>query len=611
MVSPPPAQQRRPAGGGPLPSFLRLLASLKLAVVLLLILAAVLIGATFLESRQGTERALWYIYRADWFVALWGMLGVNVLAAMLMRFPWKRRHVGFVVAHVGVLVLLTGACVTWRWGIEGRISFMEGETIDSIGIYDRSQITIEQGQELTRLALRNRPDDWPPGKTLDFGTSEGLGVKVLKFYRHATKRADWVADESGRGGPALKLDLAGPGGNSMAQSWLPQSQLAATQTAIPAALHEVADAAMLEDLRQPPGDPEAKDGVLSMYFEGQVYRVPVHEKVGQKVPVGQSGIEVEIVKYFPNAKVGPKVQFSSEGDEPKNPLLDLLVHLPDQQQPVRQLAFANYPFLNLDGVHGERCPIRFLYLHPAASSQSGAEFLHTPDGKLYCRVAEAGKHRWQGEVREGQQIEIGGNLGLSILEYIPHARPDTGFVPVPAAADEGQMTEEAAALIEVTVAGEKPQEIWLERSDQRHGLQSPEVQRIQTAKGPLSASFGYEHIPLGFSLKLLDFKRGMNPGRKGDASFASSVQLIDSAKGIDQPREISMNQPLEYGKFTFYQSSFKQLPDGREASFLTAAYDPGRILKYSGSLLICLGTFVIFYLRGRRSAKSPTNDRSA
>ncbi len=27
---------------------------------------------------------------------------------------------------------------------------------------------------------------------------------------------------------------------------------------------------------------------------------------------------------------------------------------------------------------------------------------------------------------------------------------------------------------------------------------------------------------------------------------------------IDETREISMNEPLDYGKFTFYQSSFRE-----------------------------------------------------
>ena len=51
----------------------------------------------------------------------------------------------------------------------------------------------------------------------------------------------------------------------------------------------------------------------------------------------------------------------------------------------------------------------------------------------------------------------------------------------------------------------------------------------------------------------------MNPGMMGDASFASSVRVIDKARSVDMPAEIAMNQPLVYGGFTFYQSSYDSL----------------------------------------------------
>ena len=122
-------------------------------------------------------------------------------------------------------------------------------------------------------------------------------------------------------------------------------------------------------------------------------------------------------------------------------------------------------------------------------------------------------------------------------------------------------------------------------------------QRIETKEGPLDLRFGNERLPLGFSLRLVRFQRGMNPGRMGDASFASRVRLIDPHEGINEEREISMNEPHSHGRYTFYQSSFQELGGGKSASILSVAYDPGRTLKYLGSLMICLGTCVMFYSR--------------
>jgi hypothetical protein len=583
----------------------RLLASLKLAVLLIIILALVLAAGTFLEAARGREYTSWHVYGRSWFVALWGLLGVNVLAAALIRFPWKVRQAGFLIAHLGILVLLAGALLTYSRGLRGQLSFEEGETTDSILISGRSQITVvregKHGQRSAHFAFSAGPEDWPAGETADLGTEGGVRVKVLEFYRHARRTAGWVADKSGRGGPALKLDLAGPDGRSAAQGWLPTDQFSPSMFAGPVRLqlNEVSDDSMLQDFREPPAEEAAEDGVLSMHYEGQMHRVPVHEKAGQKVPVGESGILVEIVEYLPNAKPGPKVRFTSQGDEPKNPLLELMVHLPGEEKPIRQLAFAKDPFLTLDGVHGRRCPVRFWYHHPAVSPQDGADLLQTPDGKLHCRVAVDGRYQWRGEVKQGDTIESVGDSRLSILKYLPHARQEMAFQPVDPAAEESQVPE-AAALVEVIAPGTQPLQTWLSRADQMYGFH-----RFQTPQGPLLVTLGYEYHPLDFSLKLLDFRRGMNPGNKGNASFSSSVQLVDSAKGFDQKREISMNRPLSHGKYSFYQSSFEELPDGRQASILSVAYDPGRLLKYSGCLMICVGTFVMFYMRGPLGRRKP------
>ncbi len=139
-------------------------------------------------------------------------------------------------------------------------------------------------------------------------------------------------------------------------------------------------------------------------------------------------------------------------------------------------------------------------------------------------------------------------------------------------------------------AGDESHEVWLKRADPEYGYQ-----QINTAQGPLAIAFGYETMPLGFSLKLVKFRHEMNPGMMGDASFASSVRVIDKARNIDKPADIAMNQPLDYGGFSFYQSSYNTSASGKQISILTAASDPGRFLKYLGCLMTALGVFVVFY----------------
>ena len=111
----------RPLAGG-----LKALASLQLAVALIAICIAVLVWGTRIESCYGAAAAHFGVYGAWWFTAINVLLAVNVLLALLLRFPWRRRQTGFVLTHVGILVLLAGCLATRLWGVEAMLPVYEG-----------------------------------------------------------------------------------------------------------------------------------------------------------------------------------------------------------------------------------------------------------------------------------------------------------------------------------------------------------------------------------------------------------------------------------------------------------------------------------------------------
>ena len=117
----------------------RALGAVQLAVVLILVLAAVLAWATFLEAGQGREYAQWHVYKSYGFIALLAMLGTNILVATAIRFPW-RQHKAFLVTHAGLLLLLGGSIQTFLGGKEGLLTLSEGETANSILLSGRLRI---------------------------------------------------------------------------------------------------------------------------------------------------------------------------------------------------------------------------------------------------------------------------------------------------------------------------------------------------------------------------------------------------------------------------------------------------------------------------------------
>jgi hypothetical protein len=253
--------------------------------------------------------------------------------------------------------------------------------------------------------------------------------------------------------------------------------------------------------------------------------------------------------------------------------------------------------LNLDMLHGARCPVKFWYHHSATNTGLGLEFLQTSQDKLYYRLLGKSGPEKSGAVKLEERVPLGPQFQVAVVKHLPHAQREVTCQSVTGQDDQ----QEAAVLLRLSSADARS-ETWLKRGDPEFGQQ-----QYATPKGTLGIQFGYEQAPLGFALRLTAFRRGMNPGGMGDASFASSVRLIDKSRSIDEPREISMNEPLTYGRYTLYQSSFVEGDDGKYTTVLTAAYDPGLWVKYLGSLMICCGTLYMFCSRAYARRDTPEN----
>lgn len=106
--------------------WIEIAASLKLTVILLLVLGVVLAIGTIIESLAGVEAAR-SVYYAPWFFALQGLFGLNLLAALIERWPRNRWRVGFALTHASMILILAGAAMTWFFKTEGSLPIWEGQ----------------------------------------------------------------------------------------------------------------------------------------------------------------------------------------------------------------------------------------------------------------------------------------------------------------------------------------------------------------------------------------------------------------------------------------------------------------------------------------------------
>lgn len=583
---------------------IKALASLKLAVTLLVVLAVVIVGASVLATKHGHEYSQWFVYHTLWFVALLILLSMSVFSAAYVRFPWKRHQIGFVITHAGLLMLLVGSLLTIWLGLQGQVVLCEGASTDQFLLNQRSQVTaswIERPHEPAYVfTFESGPADWKSGTKLDIGSVDGMKVRVLNYYQRSEPVERWVRDDAKHGGPLVRFQLEGPQDSGRIEHFLADQDYGAEVFVGPIAirLQRAISDAMLADFLNPPKSELGEKGTLTIYYEDEVQRASVDQYVGQAIDVGDSGAKVELVQYFGNAKLNAAGQFQPVGEDLRNPLVELKINLPGDDRPYRQVAFAKSPLLNFDGVYERECPVKFVYEHPKLERTTAIEFLQACDGKLYARTISGTNCASHGEVTAGSRFDIQGGFVFTVTEYLPHTRREISFKQAIRNTLKAPRHESAAAEVEVAVAGESDT-LWLQRNH-------PEFQSgtINTDDGLLRVQFTTAQIPLGFSLELIDFQGEINPSGDGNAACSSLVRVIDRERGVNDERLVSMSQPLSHKGYRFYQSRFREAAHGKETSTLRVVYDPSRALKYAGSLGVCLGIATMFCMRAYSGSRT-------
>ena len=144
---------------------LKVVGSLFLTVAILIVLVAILLWGTVVEKNYGATAAKFGIYGSWWFNALGFILGLNSAAALILRWPWKLQQLGFIIPHVGLIVLLVGCFLSRRYGIEATLSVFEGESSDLA--YKGSQQHVElDGQQQFRLKVISADGREKPGEPI-------------------------------------------------------------------------------------------------------------------------------------------------------------------------------------------------------------------------------------------------------------------------------------------------------------------------------------------------------------------------------------------------------------------------------------------------------------
>lgn len=595
---------------------IKTIGSLPVAVFLITALTAILILSTTMESFHGTPFAQANIYEAVWFDVFLGLVWVNIFCATLSRRPFKKRHVGFIITHIGILTLLIGTLLTRLTGAEGQMTLLEGEQWNRLqqkgsdllaspekGVAYQFRLPAKSSGRHQRLKV--------PGSDLQLyfeRTAADVGTQLV------------VKNTSEIFNPAVQFTLESQRAGVRRQVWLvardPENPFSDQLELGPAIFRleyasgpsdEGAGSHEGHDHAGPAADAAQSDPArLVLYRQDGRPLESVELPVGSKkpFPIADGEFTLKKVRFLPYARVAENRLIDDPKSGKWNPAVEFTI-MDAEGREEHHTRFALFP--DFDSLHGKETPnvfhlkVELRAPSPEESAPAAARpelvFEAREEGDWTWRAVKSDGSEKTGTVQDGGSFETGWmDMKITVDRIAQRAVTTrvTDELSAGAAApvSEGAGGEEAetGARVSYTDADGAVREDWV--------LTSKPL-AIETAAGKWTLSLIDRSLPLPFTLQLRDFRKIDYPGTTNPASFESDVTLFDNAKGkkVKIERTIKMNEPLDYAGWRIFQSSYIQDPQFGEASVFTIAKNPGIGLTYAGLLILLTGVILLFYIK--------------
>ncbi|WP_413561149.1 cytochrome c biogenesis protein ResB [Bdellovibrio sp. HCB209] len=285
------------------------LASLKLAVFIIISLAVITAVGTIIEAKYDAYAAKKLVYDTWWMYSVMGLLVINLIAVMVDRMPWKKRHVAFVLAHIGIIILLFGSVLTAKYGLDGSMRVEIGQKNNlvqtsetDVVIYssfdgDRYSKTYEQ-----EVDFFVKPPTEANPKVIPVYVGD---IKIVDYKKYAIPSRKVIEDVNGKAGAGLRFQVQNPNVNVI--EWLVQKKAGNLQTHDfgPAQVHLGPIPAKGQGRNEIYLQPDAKKGGLeyAVFYKDS-------EKVGKKGfvkegevfdPGFKMALDFRVLRYLPSA----------------------------------------------------------------------------------------------------------------------------------------------------------------------------------------------------------------------------------------------------------------------------------------------------------------------
>ncbi len=579
------------------------LGSVAFTVTISIGLIILLITSTSMEAARGTSFAQKVFYQTRWFDFLIALLWINIFCSTVIRFPFRKEQVGFLITHIGILGILASALVMKHAGIDGQLALAEGQTASAIKEsgyvlavqypnQEESYLDLRPGVVqvvFTKDRLNSKTPFCPlqkktPAQNQDL-SGAAINLRITDILEHATESMKVVeGDPRSKQNRAIYVRLKSRQMGLDAASWLLEHDAGNSSS------REAMAGAVRISLREKKNVASNPEPVLKVLDKDgkDVFAVKAGDtSLPQAILINKTGYTIKGLVFYPYASVTPKGLANVPAGRSPNPAVSF--DLVDAKgNAVHKIAFAFFP--DFESMHPGKdkqaldLKFRLEAGDPEDYSADAADgpqisFLYSDTGAWRYEARLNGQVKAEGEVVPEKVLPAGWmDLQFAVQEVLEHAKVEYDIIR--------SSNDQDLMAAKVVVPGPmKEESIWVVED-----RPAP----LTLSQGTVSLYLTTKSRELPFTLMLKQFRRIDYPGTMDAQGFESDVVLKDAVHGAVLEKTISMNHPLSYGGYKIFQSSYSDPGSGAKTSIFTVARNPGIPFIYISSIIAVLGAMLQF-----------------
>lgn len=531
------------------------LGSARFAIISLALLVLAMILGTILESQFSPEIARMLVYHSIWFYFLEFAIVISLIVSVVLRLPFQKRLVGFYLTHFGIVTIFIGAFLTQKYGLDGVMilnpNAIGSEAINQVEVFGYEVAVYKNDQIIEKIEIPEALDV----QSLNINLSSA-DYQLNNFIPWAVPQLHW--QDSSLGEFYSKWILNIPKAKQVEDFEIVNFKSPLFDQMIDFGPLKIVslNLAQYEQLK-------LNKSNIELYFKGQKIKLKQHLK------------NKYIFENIQNQKSIVEKKFNEKGKISYFELNNQWIFIPkfssfpiDKSFTVLESSDFQLKQIEDDIIRNDKT----VYLFDDGFDTKVLYLLN--NNLIEINYQELLTLPWMG-------IEL--NRVVFKRNKVPYWNFESNEWP-----RNNSTKLRSAVSLKYISNNSATAPIWLsEAVPYDLGQEKRVVLRKKT-------------LDLDLNLQLMEFRMEYNPGTKEPASYESLVRN----RTTGEEAIISMNKPLKLGTKTIYQNSYFENQWGTYSSVLTVNDDPGRWLKYLGSLILIIGVLIQYQFWKNKKSES-------